>query len=126
MSDIKDNLKYTQTHEWVNFDNAIATVGITDQAQHLLGELVYVELPEQGREVSMGEEICVVESTKAASDVYAPIAGKIIAVNDALEEHPELVNQSPYADGWLFKIEPNNPNEIDQLMTPADYKNSLD
>jgi glycine cleavage system H protein len=105
MSQIPANLKYLKSHEWVRLDaDNTVTIGITDYAQSLLGDLVYVELPETGRDLAAGEECAVVESVKSASDVYSPVSGEIVAVNEALADAPEKVNQSPYEDGWLFKI----------------------
>jgi len=101
---IPSDLQYTKEHEWVRIEGDLATVGITDHAQEALGDLVYVELPEVGRQVEPGEAIVVVESVKAASDVYAPVSGEIVEVNEALSEHPELVNTDPYGKGWLVKI----------------------
>jgi glycine cleavage system H protein len=105
MSQIPANLKYLKSHEWVRLDaDNTVTIGITDYAQSLLGDLVYVELPETGRDLAAGEECAVVESVKSASDVYSPVSGEIVAVNEALADAPEKINQSPYEDGWLFKI----------------------
>jgi glycine cleavage system H protein len=118
--------KYTKDHEWVRLDGGVATIGITDHAQTALGDVVFVELPEAGREVAAAEAIAVVESVKAASDVYAPIAGKIVEVNDALVDNPSLANSAPTADGWFFKIEPMDPAEIDALMSEADYAAFVD
>jgi glycine cleavage system H protein len=122
MSSTPENLKYTQSHEWVQ-DNGdgTATVGITDHAQELLGDLVFVELPEVGAIYEAGAECAVVESVKAASDVYAPVAGEIAAVNDALVGAPETINQAPYEAGWIFKIRPADAASLDRLMTAADY-----
>ncbi len=108
MSNVPADLKYTKTHEWVRVeDDGSATVGISDHAQDLLGDMVYVELPEVGRDLNTGVECAVVESVKAASDVYAPIAGEVIAVNDQLQDAPDLVNKAPYGDGWLFRVRPS-------------------
>jgi glycine cleavage system H protein len=115
-------LRYTDTHEWVrdNGDGTV-TVGITDHAQEALGELVYVELPQAGRTVAAGEALVVVESTKAASDVYAPLAGEIVEVNDTLAGEPQAVNTAPYRAGWLFRLKPADPGALDALMSAADY-----
>lgn len=122
MSEIPSSLKYTNSHEWVLLeDDGIVTVGITDHAQELLGDLVFVDLPEVGQDMSMGEECAVVESVKAASDVYSPIDGKIVVVNSALTDEPELVNNSPYGDGWLFKLKPVDATTLDDLLTADDY-----
>ena len=114
-------LRYTKDHEWVRLDGDGATVGITDHAQTALGDVVFVDLPEVGREVATGEAIAVVESVKAASDVYAPIAGRIVEVNAGLTDNPALINASPTGDGWFFRIEPTDPAEIAALMDDAAY-----
>lgn len=125
MSELPDDLKYTSDHEWVRLEgDGSAVVGITDHAQQQLGELVYVELPEPGREVTVGEGCAVVESVKAASDVYAPLAGKVTAVNDALAREPDLVNRSPYAEGWLFRLQPLAGTS--GLLDAAAYRQLLD
>ena len=117
-----DDLKYTASHEWVR-DNGdgTATVGITFHAQDALGELVYVELPEPGRQVSSGEACVVVESTKAASDVYAPLGGEVLESNQALVEAPQTVNEAPFAEGWLFRIRPSDPTQMAALMDAVTY-----
>ncbi|CAM8631837.1 GcvH Glycine cleavage system H protein (lipoate-binding) [Burkholderiales bacterium] len=115
------DLRYTESHEWAKLDSGEITVGITELAQDSLGELVYVELPTMGRIVSAGEACAVVESTKAASDVYAPIAGEVVAVNDALSSEPQLVNEAPYAGGWLFKIRPSQPDPLSALLSVEAY-----
>lgn len=126
MSNIPADLKYVASHEWLKLeDDGIITVGITDHAQDLLGDVVFVELPEVGRTVSADEEIAVVESVKAASDVYAPIAGEIVEINDELVDSPELANEDPYGKAWFFKIKPANPADYDSLMTADEYENSL-
>lgn len=120
--DNPSELKYTASHEWLR-DNGdgTATVGITFHAQDALGELVYVELPDLGREVAAGEACVVVESTKAASDVYCPVPGEIIAVNDALADAPQTVNDSPFEAGWLFKVRVADPAALAELMSATDY-----
>ena len=120
--DNPSELKYTASHEWLR-DNGdgTATVGITFHAQDALGELVYVELPDLGREVAAGEACVVVESTKAASDVYCPVSGEIIAVNDALADAPQTVNDSPFEAGWLFKVRVADPAALAELMSATDY-----
>ena len=120
MSHIPADLKYTKTHEWarLNPDGSV-TVGITDHAQTQLGDMVFVELPELGRTVTAGEECAVVESVKAASDVYSPLAGEVTAVNEALTEKPELVNQEPYGEGWLFQLQTGEA--LDGLLDAAAY-----
>lgn len=134
MDAIPADLKYTETHEWVREehnlkdpkkDQKAVIVGITDHAQDLLGELVFVKLPRIGDSVHAGDDIAVVESVKAASDVYAPISGKVVAINDQLEEAPSLVNQDPYGDGWLFKIEVKDPDEFGSLMDSGHYEEHI-
>jgi len=116
------SLKYTETHEWLRVESdGTVTVGITDHAQDSLGELVYVELPVTGRTLARGEACIVVESTKAASDVYAPVDGAVIAVNESLGEAPQTVNESPYEAGWLMKIRPSDPAQIDALLSAQAY-----
>lgn len=126
MSNIPANLKYVASHEWLKLeDDGIITVGITDHAQDLLGDVVFVELPEVGREVSADEEIAVVESVKAASDVYAPIAGEIVEINDELVNSPELANEDPYGKAWFFKIKPANVVDYDDLLSAEEYQSAL-
>lgn len=126
MSNTPSDLKYVASHEWLRLEaDGTITVGITDHAQDLLGDVVFVELPEVGRTVSADEEIAVVESVKAASDVYAPIAGEIVEINDELVDSPELANEDPYGKAWFFKIKPANPADYDGLMTADEYENSL-
>ncbi len=126
MSNIPADLKYVASHEWLKLeDDGIITVGITDHAQDLLGDVVFVELPEVGREVSADEEIAVVESVKAASDVYAPIAGEIVEINDELVDSPELANEDPYGKAWFFKIKPANVADYDDLLSDEEYQSAL-
>jgi len=123
MSNIPAELKYTKSHEWVRREaDGTGTVGITDHAQELLGDMVFVELPESGRALTAEEDCAVVESVKAASDVYAPIAGEVTGVNGALEDSPEIVNKDPYGDGWLFKMKPADESEIDGLLDADAYQ----
>lgn len=120
--DNPSELKYAATHEWLRReDDGTATVGITDHAQDALGELVYVELPEPGRRVEQGEAIVVVESTKAASDVYAPVSGEIVAVNEALADAPQTVNEAAFGEGWLFRIRPDDASQIDSMLDADAY-----
>ena len=122
MSDTPIELKYAKTHEWARLEeDGTVTVGITDHAQTALGDVVYVELPELDVVLDAGEEAGVVESVKAASDIYAPIGGTIIAVNAVLEDAPETVNQDPYGEGWFFKIRPNDVGELDELLDAEGY-----
>jgi len=121
MSEIPSELKYTDSHEWLRLDeDGLVTVGITDHAQELLGDLVFVELPEIGTEYTTGDECCVVESVKAASDVYMPISGEVVEVNDMLTDEPEIINSSPYDNGWLFRIQPS-ADELNDLMDAEAY-----
>lgn len=115
-------LKYTRTHEWAQLmDDGTLRIGITEHAQDLLGDMVFVELPAIGRSVAARAECAVVESVKAASDVYSPVAGEIIAVNEALTNNPELVNKDPYGEGWLMRLKPSNSADLNELLTAAAY-----
>lgn len=126
MSNIPAELKYVASHEWLRQeDDGTITIGITEHAQDLLGDVVYVELPEVGDVVSADDEIAVVESVKAASDVYAPISGEIVAINEALEDAPETINADPYGKGWFFKIKPDNAKDFDSLLTADEYQDQL-
>ena len=118
--------RFTKDHEWVRMEDGIAVVGITDHAQEALGDIVFVELPDAGREVEDGEACAVVESVKAASDVYAPLAGKIVESNQAVTDDPALVNRDPTGDGWFFKIEPADPTAFDALLDEAGYNALLE
>lgn len=121
MSNIPDNLRYRDSHEWIDPTQDPAPVGITDHAQAELTDVVFVDLPKVGAVVAMGQQVCVIESVKAASDIYAPVSGEIVAVNEALQNEPGLINTAPYANGYIFKIKPSNAAEIEQLMTAAAY-----
>ena len=126
MSNAPEDLKYTESHEWVRTnDDGTLTVGITDHAQELLGDLVYVEPPEAGSQVTARDGCAVVESVKAASDVYAPVSGEIVAVNDTLSDSPEQVNEDPYGDGWIFRISPANGTASEGLMDAAAYEQQI-
>lgn len=121
------SLKYAETHEWVRLeDNGELTVGITEHAQDLLGDLVFAELPEVGQRFSAKEECMLLESVKAASDIYMPVNGEISAINTTLVDEPEVINQAPFSDGWLFKVQPDNATDIDSLLSADDYEKSLD
>jgi glycine cleavage system H protein len=122
MSNIPADLKYAKSHEWVRVTGDIATVGISDHAQHELTDVVFVELPQPGRKIKAGEACAVVESVKTASDIYSPISGEITEVNQALVDNPALVNSAPYAGGWFYKLRPSNPAELDTLLGPAQYQ----
>jgi glycine cleavage system H protein len=115
-------LRYTKDHEWVRLEGAAATIGITDHAQNALGDVVFVDLPEVGREVAAGEACAVVESVKAASDVYAPVAGRVVAVNAALVDDPGLINRDPTGEGWFFRLEGVDAAEVGALMDGAAYQ----
>lgn len=127
MSEIPSDLRYTETHEWVRAEeDGTLQVGITDHAQEQLGDLVFVELPEVGDGVKAGDACAVVESVKAASDVYSPVSGEITAINEALSDSPELVNQDPFGDGWLFAVKPEDEGELDTLLDAEGYGESLE
>ncbi|MDO9621674.1 MAG: glycine cleavage system protein GcvH [Moraxellaceae bacterium] len=121
MSNTPANLKYASSHEWALLEGDIVTVGISDHAQDALGDLVYVELPNVGDTVSQGDEAGVVESVKAASDIYAPVSGEIVEINEALTDSPEIVNSEPYEGGWLYKIRASDVAELDALMSAEEY-----
>lgn len=126
MGEIPAELKYTKTHEWVRQEaDGDVSVGITDHAQEQLGDLVYVELPEKGVILNPEVECMTVESVKAASDIYAPVGGEVIEVNALLTDQPELINQEPYGDGWLFRLRPDNTRALDQLLSAQDYSDLL-
>lgn len=127
MSNVPTELKYATSHEWVrNEGDGVYTVGITEHAQELLGDMVFVELPEEGDTFSVGDDCAVAESVKAASDIYAPISGEIVAINEDLEDAPELVNNDPYGDGWLFKIKADDENELNNLLDAEGYSASIE
>jgi glycine cleavage system H protein len=127
MSEIPGDLKFLKSHEWARVeDSGQVTVGISDHAQGLLGDLVYVELPNVGDSVSAGNACAVVESVKAASDVYAPVSGKVIAVNAALGDKPETINEDAYGEGWLFVVQPDDADQLNELLSPDDYAELLD
>jgi len=122
MSNTPANLKYTKSHEWVeSLGDGTLRVGITDHAQDLLGDMVYVEVPEIGRQVKSGEECAVVESVKAASDVYSPVAGEIVEVNGSLNDSPDTMNKDPYGQGWIFRMKPSNADEWKNLLDAEAY-----
>jgi glycine cleavage system H protein len=120
--DVRDGLKYTKTHEWVKLTGTKVKIGITDHAQEELTDIVFVELPTVGKEVKKGEELCVVESVKSVSEVYAPVSGKIVAVNTKLDDSPEIINSSPYDDGWLVELEVKDNAEVNTLLDATAYK----
>ena len=123
MAEFPDDLRFLDTHEWGRLDaDGFVTVGISDHAQHELGDVVFVELPEVDTDVAAGDEVAVVESVKAASDIYSPVSGTVVAINEALEEAPEVVNDSPYGDGWFFKIIPSDIAELSKLLSADEYR----
>jgi glycine cleavage system H protein len=123
MSEVPSDLKYTRAHEWLRLeDDSVVTIGITDHAQAQLGDLVFVEVPETGSSLGAGDAAAVVESVKAASDVYAPVAGEVVGANEQLDESPELVNNDPFGEGWIYKLRVENPDALDELMSAADYE----
>jgi glycine cleavage system H protein len=121
-SQVPSDLRYAKSHEWVRVANGIATVGITDHAQHELTDVVFVELPSVGRVVKASEACAVVESVKTASDIYAPVSGEIVAVNKAVSDNPALVNTAPFGDGWFFQVKLANPGDVEQLLAPDAYR----
>lgn len=126
MSQIPSELKYTDSHEWIRVDeDGLLTVGITDHAQEALGDLVFVELPEPGTEFQPGDECGVVESVKAASDFFCPLQGEVVEVNELLNESPEIINQDPYGEGWLFRMHIENDSVLEDLLTPDKYSDLI-
>jgi len=125
MSNVPSELKFLSSHEWVSVDGEVATIGVSDHAQELLGDLVFVELPEPGSSVSAGDSIAVIESVKAASDTYAPVSGEVIEVNSELEDSPERINDDPYGDGWMYRIQMEDPEEINNLLDADAYSDSI-
>tara|TARA_Y100000588_G_scaffold286123_1_gene303928 strand:+ start:48 stop:431 length:384 start_codon:yes stop_codon:yes gene_type:complete len=121
MSDVPTDLSYSSSHEWVNVEGDTATIGISDHAQEELTELVFIELPEVGSQLTVGDPCAVVESVKTASDIYAPVSGQVIEINDALDTEPGTVNEDPYGDGWFFKVRLSNPDEINDLLSDEEY-----
>ncbi|WP_119327864.1 glycine cleavage system protein GcvH [Cysteiniphilum halobium] len=126
MAEIREECRYSKSHEWVRVEGDIAVCGIDDFAQSSAGELVFVELPELDDEVKAGDDVCVVESVKAASDVYAPVSGIIVEVNEALVDSPSMVNEACYDEGWLFKIKMDDPTELDDLLSAEEYADEID
>ena len=117
-----EELKYTEEHEWVLVEDDTATIGITDFAQDQLGDVVFVELPDVGTRVEAGKAFGVVESVKAVSDIYAPVSGEVVEINEALPDTPELINTSPYEDGWMIKIQVSDPDQLEELLSADDYQ----
>ena len=127
MSNLPSELRYASSHEWARLESdGTVTVGITEHAQDQLGDVVYVEVPEVGANLAVGDEAGVVESVKAASDIYAPVSGEVVAVNENLEDEPERVNSEPYEDGWFFRIKPADPSDLENLLSSDDYRSSIE
>ncbi|GAA0823991.1 glycine cleavage system protein GcvH [Colwellia sp. D2M02] len=127
MSNIPSELKYVTSHEWVRVESdGIVTVGITEHAQGLLGDMVFVELPDVGDAITTGDDVAVAESVKAASDIYAPVSGEVVEINEELEDSPELVNSDAFGDGWLFKVKLDDASELESLLDAEGYANSID
>lgn len=126
MSQIPAELRYASSHEWARLEDGIVTVGITDHAQNALGDVVYVELPEVGEKLDATQEAGVVESVKAASDIYSPVSGEVVAINELLEEAPESINSDPYTDGWFYKIRIDDAEEFQNLLDADEYRASLE
>ena len=127
MNEIPGDLKFMKSHEWARVEgDGKVTIGISDHAQGLLGDLVYVELPAVGDSVTAGAAVAVVESVKAASDVYSPVSGKVVAVNEALSDKPETINEDAYGDGWILVVQPDSLDEVGELLTPDDYSELLE
>lgn len=123
MAEFPENVRYAKTHEWARLeDDGTVTIGISDHAQDALGDVVFVELPEEGDVLGAGDEAGVVESVKAASDIYAPIAGRVAAINNELEDSPETVNDSPFGEGWFYKLTPENSDDMNSLLSAGDYQ----
>ena len=122
---VPKNLKYTKSHEWVRVEGNAVVVGITDHAQHEMTDVVYVETPAMDVHVEAGKECAVVESVKAANDIYAPVSGDVVAVNEELSTTPELLNQDPYEKGWMFKVKMSDPGELNELLSPDDYAHHI-
>lgn len=126
MASVPNGLHYTKEHEWVSIEDNIATIGITDFAQESLGDVTYIQLPKEGEQVSKNDPFGVVESVKAVSDLYSPVTGRVIEVNQPLLEAPELVNQDPYTDGWMLKVELKDLTDVDDLMEASSYKEYIE
>ena len=122
MNDMPGDLKFLSSHEWARVESdGTVTIGISDHAQDLLGDIVFVELPEVGQSIDAESDAAIVESVKAASDIYSPLSGEVIEINSALEDQPEIINSSPYEDGWFYKLNPSDMHELDNLLSPEDY-----
>ncbi|HMA61749.1 MAG TPA: glycine cleavage system protein GcvH [bacterium] len=123
---VQEGLYYTKEHEWVKVDGDTGTIGISDHAQEELGDIVFVELPEEGEEFSQGDAIGTIEAVKTVSDIYTPVSGKVVEVNESLEEEAEKINQDPYGEGWIAKIDMSDESELDDLLTAEEYENMLE
>ncbi|QLH74402.1 MAG: glycine cleavage system protein GcvH [Methanomassiliicoccales archaeon] len=126
MSDVREGLRYSKDHEWVKAEGEMARVGITDHAQHQLTELAFIQLPTKGQKVKKGEVLGIVESVKNTADVYAPVSGEVVDINSPLEEDPQVINKSPYEDGWIAVIKMDDPSELSSLMDAATYKKLIE
>ena len=126
MSEVKVECKYTEEHEWISLEEEILTIGITDHAQESLGEIVFIELPKVGETFSKSSIFGAVESTKSVSDVYTPVSGVVTEVNTSVENQPELINQSPYNEGWMIKIKASNVSDLETLLSAEEYKNLIE
>ena len=126
MSETPSELRYLSSHEWVSVEDGVATIGITDHAQDAMGDLVFVETPEVGTELAAGDEAGVVESVKAASDIYTPVSGEVIEANEKLADEPEVVNSSPYGDGWMFKVRISDDSELNNMLTADEYQAQIE
>ena len=126
MSEVKEELRYTEEHEWTNNQNDIVTIGITDHAQESLGEIVFIELPDVGTTVDKSSTFGVIESTKSVSDLYSPIAGEVVEVNRSVENEPDIINKNPYGEGWIIKIKAKRIEDLDSLLTAEQYKKLID
>lgn len=125
MSNFPDELRYTKEHEWLRLEGKKVNVGLTEYAAEQLGDIVLVELPREGAEFNKGDSLGVVESVKSVSDIYAPVTGRVVEVNDMLPENPGIINEDAYGEGWIVKMEPTDPGEVDQLLSAADYEKFL-
>ena len=125
MSNIPSELKFLSSHEWVLIEGDVATIGVSDHAQELLGDLVFVELPEEGSSISAGDSVGVIESVKAASDTYAPVSGEVVEINSELEDSPERINDDAYGDGWMYKVKMEDPGEVSDLLDANAYTDSI-
>ncbi len=126
MVQIQDELLYTTDHEWAKEEGELLVIGITDYAQDALGEIVYIELPSEGDEITKGDAFGAVESTKAVSDLYAPLSGEVMEVNESLLDSPELINEDPYIDGWMIKVKPYEPDDVKELMNNEEYTDFIE